>query len=286
MLQNSAKLLKVAREEKRCIAAFNVYNMETIQAAFSASRNTCSPVILAFGESYLKYTDFDVVVAMVRSLDRSHPFPVVLHLDHCKKSENIREAIAAGFTSVMYDGSALPFRQNTANTADVVKYAHERNVSVEGELGRLNPEDGEKKDNQVFQDEYTDPFQALNYVQQTGVDALAVSAGNVHGLYHGKPHLAQERILEIYRMTHLPLVLHGCSGIPPEQLQKAIHSAVAKININTDLSLTGTRAIAEALSREDFHSCRMEKLTSEAQRQITLAMEKIIRIYTCREREN
>lgn len=286
MLQNSTELLKTARREKRCLAAFNVYNMETIQAAFSASAATRAPIILAFGESYLPYTSFDMVAAMVRALDRNHPFPAVLHLDHCRTPDHIKAAIAAGFTSVMYDGSALPFQQNVSNTASMAQYAHERNVSIEGELGKLNPEDGAETGGGLSGDEYTDPAQALEYVRRTGIDALAVSVGNVHGLYHGKPHLSQDRIREIYKMTQLPLVLHGCSGIPPAQLQEAVRNAVAKININTDLALAGTCAVAEVLAHENYRYCRMEKLTSAAQKRITLTMEEAIRLtYPCGSRE-
>ncbi len=275
MLQNSIELLKNARNSKCCVPAFNVYNLETITAAFSAAKKTEAPVIIAFGESYLKYASFDTISAIVRSLDKAHPFPVVLHLDHCKEPDNIKEAISSGFTSVMYDGSALPFEENIENSRSIVEYAHSQNVSMEGELGKLN-EEGGAEGLKPAQDDYTDPDKAFEYVTRTRIDSLAVSVGNAHGLYHGIPHLALGRLSEIYDKTRIPLVLHGGSGIPDVQVLKAIDIAIAKINFNTELQLAGTRAIAEVLDSEDHRTCRMEKLTSEAQKQITSTMESII----------
>jgi len=278
MLQNSIELLKSARKSGRCLAAFNIYNLETIAAAFSAAERTQAPVILAFGEGYLKYASFETIAAIVNSLDKYHQLPVVLHLDHCRSIENIRAAIAAGFTSVMYDGSALPFKENIVYTKLVAEYAHDLGVSVEGELGRMNSEDGRDDYSTHTGSDYTDPQQALEYFEQTRIDSLAVSVGNAHGLYKGVPNLVFSRISEIYEKTKLPLVLHGSSGIPDEQLVKAIGIAISKVNINTELAITGAFAIKELLSQEDSTPVRMEILMSQAKKQMDLVMEHYIRL--------
>lgn len=258
MLTNSITLLKDARVHARCIPAFNVYNLETAQAAFQAAKLVQKPVITAFGEGYQENASLPVMAAIVKTLAEQHPYPVVLHLDHCKEIDTIYRAIDAGFTSVMYDGSRLPLKDNIANTLRVVQYAHERGVSVEGELGCMNPEDGSEMPDSISHSAYTDVNQARQYVSETGVDALAVAVGNAHGLYKGTPHLNMERLEEIYQTTKIPLVLHGCSGIPPEQIRKAVSIAVAKINVNTELALAGSNQIAVLLRTKG--NVRLERL--------------------------
>ncbi|AOT72083.1 class II fructose-bisphosphate aldolase [Geosporobacter ferrireducens] len=275
MLINSIELLKEARKNKKRVVAFNVYNLETIQAAFIASKNKQLPLILAFGEGYLKYTPFEIIVAMVKALDMSHPYPVVLHLDHCKSFHNIKMAIEAGFTSVMYDGSHLTFEENIKTTKEVVNYAHDRGIGVEGELGYMNPEDGSEAEG-ILVETYTSPFQAKIYIEQTKVDTLAVAIGNAHGVYIKKPVLDLERLKAIYQEAGVPIVLHGCSGIDQEQISKAVEIAVVKINVNTEIALTGGRRIRELLEEKAGVDVRLETLMEAVQQAMVNTMESFL----------
>lgn len=270
MLVNSIELLKMTRATKSCIPAFNVYNLETIKAAFEASKNTDRPVIIAFGEGYLKYVSFDTIVAIVKSLDIGNEIKTVLHLDHCKDVNIVKKAIDAGFTSVMYDGSHLNFEDNIKNTIEVVNYAHERNVSVEGELGYMNPEDGSTTV-EIGAKAYTSPEQAKEYVQKTRIDSLAVVVGNAHGLYKGEPHLEFSLLEKIYKEVNIPLVLHGASGISEEQIKKAIEISVSKINVNTEIALTASRKCKEYLAENN--NVRFEILMDFAKDSMVKVME-------------
>ncbi len=270
MLMNSTALLKDARAHARCIPAFNIYNLETAQAVFQAAKLAQKPVIAAFGEGYQENASLSVMAAIVKTLAEQHPYPVVLHLDHCKEIDTIYQAIEAGFTSVMYDGSRLPLEENLANTLKVTQYAHERDVSVEGELGCMNPEDGSEMPVSISHSAYTDVNQARQFAGETGIDTLAVAVGNAHGLYKGTPHLNMERLEKIYQAAGIPLVLHGCSGIPTEQIRQAVSTAVAKINVNTELALAGSHQISTMLQEKE--TVRLEKLMLGARERMTEVM--------------
>lgn len=276
MLQNSRQLLLQMREQEKCLVAFNVYNLETIQAVFAAAKAKKVPAIIAFGESYLEHTTLEAIASIVYGLDRVHGFPIVLHLDHCKSLDTIEAAIEAGFTSIMYDGSNLPFEQNIANTASVVDYAHKRDVTVEAELGYMNPEHG--ADYAIIgPDSFTDPHQAEIFVSKTGVDSLAVAVGNAHGLYKAKPSLELNRIKEISSKTGIPLVLHGSSGIPREQIQAALSAGIAKINVNTEVALAGGRTI-RLMVEQSSEVLRLEKIMKNVQASMISVMEEFLEL--------
>jgi tagatose 1,6-diphosphate aldolase GatY/KbaY len=277
MLQNTAAVLPKMRQDKKCVVAFNVYNLETIQAAFTAAQQKCVPVIIAFGEGYLNHASLDTIAAMVMSLDKAHDLPVVLHLDHAKSFSTIKAAIEAGFTSVMYDGSHLPFAENAANTAAVVEYAHQRGVTVEAELGYLNPEEG--ADFAAFGPEsFTDPEQARRFVEETGVDSLAVAVGNAHGLYKHQPTLDIARIRHISEATGIPLVLHGSSGIPKEQLRAAAEAGIAKINVNTEVSLAAVGALRQACGEDS--KIRLDAVMRQAREAMVGVMAEFLELTT------
>ncbi len=267
MIINSKKLLIDSRKKRNCIPAFNVYNLETVQAAFNASKEMNKPIILAFGESYIKHTSLQVISAMVKEISKTHSLPVVLHLDHCKDINIIVEAMEAGFSSVMYDGSYLPFEENITNTRKVVELAKDFEASVEGELGSLNPEDGSSTEKKLI---FTDPNKANEFVKRTGIDSLAVSIGNAHGLYKGTPNLNFERLQAIYDQSQIPLVLHGSSGIPANQLDRAINMAISKINVNTEIALTASAAV-EGIIKTGTNT-RFEILMAKAQEEMKTTM--------------
>jgi len=246
MMTNLATVLNPARKGKYAVGSFNVYNYETIRGVIETGQELKLPTIVAFGENYLVNMDVDEVFALVSTMVRKVDVPVVLHLDHCKSFSNIMKAIKAGFTSVMYDGSHLPFQENIKTTAEIVNIAHAVNVSVEAELGALAR--GEFSNEEEAEQIYTDPKQAKQFVEQTGVDALAVSIGTVHGMYKGTPKIDVGILKEIAALVDIPLVLHGGSGTPPEIIQECIQNGIAKINVNTEISVYTVEKVQELLS--------------------------------------
>lgn len=236
MLCTLKEVLQQAQREKRAIGSFNVYNMETIHGVVQAAKEKGVPAILSFGASYLKNMTLEEVAEAVGRLTQGETLAFVLHLDHCQDISIIGQAIDAGFTSVMYDGSALPFAQNMENTKAVCRLAHEKNVSVEAELGSLALGDYSNETDMDHGQQYTDPQSARVFVEETGVDALAVSIGTVHGMYRGTPNIRLDILEEIETQVPVPLVLHGGSGTPEETLKACIQRGICKINVNTEIS--------------------------------------------------
>lgn len=241
------KALADARAARYAIGSFNVYNSETIRGVIESGVEMNLPTIVAFGAGYIPNMRLKDVAALVRSMAEDAPVPVVLHLDHCKSLDVIKEAIDVGFTSVMYDGSALPFTENLANAAKVVTMAHAAGVGVEAELGGIakgadsNEEDGSEI--------YTSPDEASEFVKETGIDALAVSIGTVHGMYVGEPRVDVGRLKKIAAVVDIPLVLHGGSGTPEAIIRECINNGIAKINVNTEISvhtIAGIRSVLAA----------------------------------------
>lgn len=253
MMTNLSTILQKAYKEKYAVGSFNAYNFETFKGIIDAGVETNTPIIVAFGAKYLTNMSVETASALVHSLAKDLTIPVCLHLDHCKDLEIIKAAIKAGFGSVMYDGSALPFAENVANTLKVCQAAHAHNVSVEAELGSLAA--GEKSHEGSASDvqAYTEPEAAKEFVAATGVDALAVSVGTVHGLYKGKPNIRIDILQEINKLCQLPLVLHGGSGVPEQDILNTIANGVAKINVNTEISMYTVAETAKLLAKEQPH---------------------------------
>ena len=256
MLHTLKTMLPKARDKQQCILAVNVYNLETIQATLEAATEKQAPIILAFGENYLKHANPRQIVSMIALSSYGRNLDVVIHLDHARNVDSIKLALDSGFTSVMYDGSLFPLYANIESTKEIVTLANAYGVSVEAELGYLNDEDGSSDATQIGG--YTRVEDAILFIKETKVDALALAIGNAHGLYKGVPHLDFQRLYEISQAIKTPLVLHGASGIPAEQLQKAISFGIAKINVNTEVALSGTAAIQQYLSNQ--LNARLEQL--------------------------
>ncbi len=250
MLVNLKEILAAAESTNSAVGSYNIYNLESILAVKEAIEQTNSPAIIAFGENYMKHAPIEVIGSIVQTLFLTSPTPVVLHLDHCKNFSSIAKAIKAGFTSVMYDGSRLPLEENILNTQKVVELAHALNVSVEGELGYLNEEDGTGESTTSC----TSEKDALEYTEKTNVDALAIAIGNAHGIYKSTPKLNFEQLKKIHASVKCPLVLHGSSGIPLSDLQKAINYGIRKFNINTEISTTGVAASRSYLDANPYES--------------------------------
>jgi fructose-bisphosphate aldolase class II len=254
MLVNMKEILHNANLEKKAVGSFNVYTFETIKGVLESAQQQNLPAIIAFGEKYLKNMDFESVYSVVKTLSKNIEVPFVLHLDHCSNLENVYKAIKAGFTSVMYDGSALPYEENVVNTLKVVEIAKACNVSVEAELGSLasglNSHEGKSDDKEI----YTNPMLAQDFVQKTGVDALAVSIGTVHGMYKGTPNIRVDILKEIKEKIDIPFVLHGGSGTPEDVLVDCIENGICKINVNTEISVYTIEKMKELLSNgQKYH---------------------------------
>lgn len=269
VMQTNREILNHAKKEGYAVGAFNINNMEILQAIISAAEAEKSPVIIAVSEGAIQYAGLRYIVSMVQTASEEVSIPLSLHLDHGKDLEIIRKVMEGGFTSVMIDGSHLDFKENISITKKVVEMAKERGISVEGELGRLKgiEEKVAVSEREAF---LTDPEEAEEFVEKTGVDALAVAIGTSHGAYKfkGEPKLDFDRLEAIAKRVKIPLVLHGASGVPQEVLekaerfgaklpgakgipdeaiQKAITLGICKINIDTDLRLSFIGAIREIL---------------------------------------
>ena len=248
-LVNPLKMIYKARENKVAIAAFNVHNMETIQAVAEAAAEERAPVMIQTTPGTLKHAGIPYVAACVKMASELHDIPIALHLDHCTSFPTIVQCIQNGYTSVMIDGSHLPYEENAALVAKVVEIAHYAGVAVEGELGRIG---GTEDDLTVDEREeaFTVPEEALSFIEATGVDTLAVAIGTAHGVYKGEPRLDFERLAKIRDLVDIPLVLHGGSGVPDESIIKAIAGGICKVNIATELKLPMAHAIQEVFRKK------------------------------------
>lgn len=251
-LVSMTEMLNTAKENKYAVGQFNINNLEYVQAVLQAAEEEKSPLIIGVSEGAAKYCGgFKVVVAMVKSLMEEYgtTVPVAIHLDHGSSFEKCAEAIHAGFTSVMIDGSHLPLEENIALTKKVVELAHIHGVSVEAELGRI----GGQEDDLIVEDAeqaYAIPSECDQLVKETKVDCFAPALGSVHGPYKGEPNLGFDRMEEIMHLTKLPLVLHGGTGIPTKDIQRAISLGTAKINVNTENQIAQTKVVREVLNEK------------------------------------
>ncbi|HWQ99796.1 MAG TPA: class II fructose-1,6-bisphosphate aldolase [Candidatus Methylomirabilis sp.] len=268
MLVTAKKILGPARRKKYAVPAFNVNDLEFLKAVMSAAEKMKSPVIVQTSEGAIEYAGMDYLAAMIRVAAKGR-VPVVMHVDHGKNLKTIKAAIDAGYTSVMYDGSSLPYAENVRNTKKVVSWARRKGVSVEAEIGALAGIEDlvsvAEKDAKL-----TNPDEAARFAKETRCDSLAVAIGTSHGAFKfkGKTHLDIERLKKIAALVPLPIVLHGASGVLEDvknlaekygaklgeargvldqDIKTAIKHGVAKINIDTDLRLAFTAGIREAV---------------------------------------
>jgi fructose-bisphosphate aldolase class II len=248
-LVSMKEMLIKARAEGYAVGQFNINNLEWTKAVLEEAQASLAPVILGVTSGAAKYMGgWNTVVGLVRGLiiDRNITVPVALHVDHGESFEICKAAIDAGFTSVMIDGSHHPFLENIAITKQVVEYAHVRGISVEAELGKV----GGQEDAVVAETMYADKDECVELVAKTGIDCLAPALGSVHGPYKGEPKLGFKEMEQINKALGLPLVLHGGSGIPDFQIQKAISLGTAKINVNTENQQAFTAIVREVLSKD------------------------------------
>jgi fructose-bisphosphate aldolase, class II len=247
-LVSMKEMLIKAKAEGYAVGQFNLNNLEFTQAILQAAQAENSPVILGVSEGAARYmSGFKTVVKMVEGLmeDLKITVPVAIHLDHGSSFDKCKEAIDAGFTSVMIDASHHSFEENIEITSKVVDYAHSKGVSVEAELGTVGGQEDDVIAEGVI---YADPKECEELVKRTGIDCLAPALGSVHGPYKGEPNLGFAEMEEIGKITGLPLVLHGGTGIPLKDIQQSVSLGTAKINVNTENQITSAKAVREALA--------------------------------------
>jgi tagatose 1,6-diphosphate aldolase GatY/KbaY len=235
MLTSTLELLETARRHIYAIGAFNVYNLEGVQAVVRAATACRSPAMLQIHPSALKYGGTSLV-ALCLEAARTAPVPMAVHLDHSTSAPAIHQALATGMTSIMADGSHLPYAENLAFTREMTQLAHTQGAGVEAEIGRISgTEDGLSVSEKEAK--MTDPVQAAEFVRLTKVDALAVTIGNVHGEYKSPPRLDFDRLIRIRQNLGegTLLVLHGASGLPAAMISKSIELGVCKFNVNTEV---------------------------------------------------
>lgn len=244
MLATGKEVLQHAHKNGYAVGAFNVNNMEIVQAIIAAAEETNSPVILQASQGGLKYAGVEYIAQMSKIAAYNAKVPVVIHLDHGTDFKQIMQCIRHGFTSVMIDGSKYPLEGNIEITNKVIEIAHAVGVSVEAELGKIG---GTEDDITVSEKEatFTDPDDAQKFVKETGVDSLAIAIGTAHGPYKGEPKLDFDRLKVIKERLNMPIVLHGSSGVPEDSIRKAVSLGVNKINIDTDIRMAFARAVRE-----------------------------------------
>lgn len=269
MLVNSKKLFLNALKDGYAIPAYNINNLEWTKYILEACSDDKSPVILAVTPSSINYFGgYQVVVNIVNSLidTLDIKIPVVLHLDHANDFLSCKNAIDAGFTSVMIDASHMNFEENVKVTSEVVNYAKNKDVSVEAELGSFGDDD-----NSVFSYAYSDLEQSREFVFRTGIDSFAPAVGNTHGFYQGNEKIDFELLGALCKSVRVPLVLHGASGLDENKLRTAVFCGVAKVNINTDLMYAWSSKIKEFL-KNNKEAYDPRKIISSGE----LAIKKII----------
>lgn len=303
-LVNSREVLQKAYQGGYAIGAFNVNNMEIVQAISEAGKLENAPLILQVSAGARKYAHHGYLMHLIHAAEEETGLPIVVHLDHGPDFDTCKSCIDGGFTSVMIDGSHLDFEENIAVTKKVVDYAHERNVTVEGELGRL----AGIEDAVVVSEAdaaFTDPDQAAEFVQRTGVDSLAIAIGTSHGAFKfkGTPKLRFDILEKVaQKLPGFPIVLHGASsvpqkaieminafggdmpgaqGVPEEMLRQAARGAVCKINIDSDLRVTFTAELRKYLAEHPSHFDPRQYLSPVRDALRDLVRHKIVDVLGC-----
>lgn len=239
---STREMLKKAQREGYAVPAFNIHNLETLQVVVETASELKSPVILAGTPSTIVYAGGEYIVAMAETAAKEYNIPIAIHLDHYEEVDAIKHYVDLGFRSTMIDASHESYENNVRIVKDVVEYAHKFDATVEAELGRL----GGQEDDLVVDEKdamYTNPDQAKDFVDKTGIDSLAVAIGTAHGLYKGEAKLDFERLKEIRAVVEVPLVLHGASDVPDELVKKAISLGICKVNVATDLKIPFSDAV-------------------------------------------
>lgn len=243
MLVTLKEIMKIAEERKIAVGSFNTPNLESLQAVLEAADELELPVIVQFAQCHEPWLSLSVIGPVMVEAAKKASVPVCVHLDHGETLTYLKQALELGFTSIMYDGSVLPYEENLANTKKAVEMAARTGASVEAELGSMGRRESGTGDGSGPEDEtkiYTDPELAADFVKETGIDALACSFGTTHGIYLTEPKLDFDVVRGVRRSTgNIPVVMHGGSGVSREDFQKAIEAGVRKVNYFTYMDKAG-----------------------------------------------
>ncbi len=246
-LVTSEQMLSEAKKGGYAVGAFNVENMEMVKAVIAAAEELSAPVMLQTTPSTIKYGSLETYVAIISAEAKKAKVPVALHLDHGSSFELAVRAIKEGYTSIMIDGSHESFEDNIALTKRVVEVARPNGIPVEAELGKVG---GKEDDLEADADTNTDPAQAAEFAERTGISSLAVAIGTAHGFYVGTPVLDKERLSEINKLVSIPLVLHGASGLSDDDVRDCVKRGICKVNFATELRAAYTDAIKDLLKEK------------------------------------
>ncbi|MCR5716741.1 MAG: class II fructose-bisphosphate aldolase [Lachnospiraceae bacterium] len=273
-LVDSKKMLTDARAGGYAVGAFNAENMEMVKAIIAAAEELKAPVMIQTTPSTIKYGNSATYAAIVKAEAQKASVPVALHLDHGSSYELAVECVENGYTSIMIDGSKLPFEENIAVSKKVVEYCHGKNLPVEAELGRVGGKEDDVTDDM---DTHTDVGEAVEFVEKTGVDFLAVAIGTAHGFYVGTPVLDKQRLSEIAAKVSIPLVLHGASGISDSDVADCVSRGISKVNFATELRVAYTDAGKALLKEkpETFDPKALGKVGMEAVKQLVMGRMKV-----------
>ena len=248
MLVTLSEILKDAEERKYGVGLFNMLNLEMARGIIEAAEEERSPLILGVAEVHLPLIPLEYAALIMNDIAKKASVPVCLHFDHGVTFKNIKAAVDLGFSSVMYDGSALPYEENIKNTLEVCKMAHAKGVSVEAELGHVGGGEGGTDDG--IEEMYTKVDQVVDFNKRSEVDALAVAIGTAHGKYKTKPVLDINRLAQIYAVSDKPLVLHGGSGLSDDDFRNTIANGIRKINICTEMCVAAREAYIASANHE------------------------------------
>ena len=252
MLVTLEEILRDAEERKYGVGLFNMLNLEMARGIIEAAEQERSPLILGVAEVHLPLIPFEYAALIMNDIAKKATVPVCLHFDHGTDYNKIKAAVDAGFSSVMYDGSALPYEENIANTLAVSKMAHLKGVSVEAELGHVGGGEGGTDDG--VEEMYTRVDQVQDLIKRADIDALAVAIGTAHGKYKTKPVLDIGRLAEIYKVSDKPLVLHGGSGLSDDDFRNTIANGIRKVNICTEMCVAAREAYIASANHEIMFS--------------------------------
>jgi len=248
MLVTLSEILKDAEERKYGVGLFNMLNLEMARGIIEAAEEEKSPLIFGVAEVHLPLIPFDYACMIMNKIAKEASVPVCLHFDHGTDFNKIKAAIDGGFTSVMYDGSALPYEENIANTKKISTLAHAKGVSVEAELGHVGGAEGGEDDG--VEEMYTRVDQVNDFIERADIDALAVAIGTAHGQYKKKPKLDINRLADIYAISKKPLVLHGGSGLSDDDFRNTIKNGIRKVNICTEMCVALREAYLASANHE------------------------------------
>ncbi len=271
MLVNLDAVLRDAQKNHYAVGLFNTTDSDMLEGVISAAEELRAPVIIGTAEVLLPYGELKLIAPSLLAAAKRATVPVVLHYDHGLTFDRCMEALQLGFSSIMFDGSAGDAEQNAADTRNIVRIAHAMGATVEGEIGHVG--DATVGDN-ASTDRYTTPAEAMDFLEKTGVDALAIAIGTAHGAYKIKPKLDFDILRSVRAATDVPLVLHGGSGLSDDDFRQSIANGIAKVNIFTDLTIAGqeeiARCVAEKIPYLDMRNRKVAAIREAVKRKMML----------------